>query len=395
MKRIFSWFIFSLLFFQTQNVWAQNNSPETKQRIAIFAPLYLDSAFDASGNYRFVDGLPKYINPGLEFYEGAQLALDSLAAEGAPLEVFVFDTRAAGKNLKQQLEEAKADSVQLILGYNATVSELQQMAFSSQEMKVPFINVNLPNDGGVYENPYLVLLNSTLKTHIEAMYHYIQKYYPLDELIVFRKKGQLEDLIRSYIDDAGKSTLGVPLKLKYADLTDSFTVNQLTTHLDSNRHSLCIAGSLDENFGKRLAQQLAAVSGQYPLTLMGMPTFDNFASDFADKEFKGLEIIYSTPFYNPRTDTVSKKIIEWYNKKMFARPSDMVMRGYEATWRFANLLLRYKKDIASNISRKEYNVFRELDIQPMMNKKKLTLDYFENKKLFFINTKDGLIKEVN
>ena len=80
---------------------------------------------------------------------------------------------------------------------------------------------------------------------------------------------------------------------------------------------------------------------------------------------------------------------------MFARPSDMVMRGYEATWRFSNLLLRYKKDIASNISRKEYNVFRELDIQPVMNKKKLTLDYFENKKLFFIKTQNGLVKEVN
>ena len=310
MKRIFSWFIFSILFIQTQNVSAQNIAAAAKQRIAIFAPLYLDSAFDASGNYRFVDGLPKYINPGLEFYEGAQLALDSLAAEGAPLEVFVFDTRAVKKNLKQQLEEAKADSVQLILGYTATVSELRQMAFSSQEMKAPFINVNLPNDGGVYENPFLVLLNSTLKTHIEAIYHYIQKFYPLDELIVFRKKGKMEDLIQSYIDDAGKNTLGVPLKLKYADLTDSFTVNQLTAHLDSNRHSLCIAGSLDENFGRRLAQQLASLSSQYPLTLMGMPTFDNIASDFAEKEFKGLEIIYSTPFYNPRTDTVSKKIIE-------------------------------------------------------------------------------------
>lgn len=395
MKRIFSWFIFSILFFQTQNVWAQNNVAETKQRIAFFAPLYIDSAFDASGKYRFADGLPKYINPGLEFYEGAQLALDSFANEGAALEVFVFDTRAAGKNLKQQLEEARADSVQLILGYTNTVTELQQIAFSSQEMNVPFINVNLPNDGGVYNNPYLVLLNSTLRTHVEAMYRYIQKYYPLDELIVFRKKGQLEDLIHSYMDDAGRSTAGVPLKLKYAELTDSFTVNQLTAQLDSNRHSLCIAGSLDENFGKRLAQQLASISGQYPLTLMGMPTFDNIASDLTEKEYKGLEVIYSTPFYNPRTDTVSKKIIEWYNTKMFARPSDMVLRGYEATWRFAHLLLQYRKDIASNISRKEFNVFRELDIQPVINKKSLSLDYFENKKLFFIKLLNGLIEEVH
>lgn len=395
MKRNFFLLFSSLLLLAFQNASAQQGNELTKPRIAIFAPLYLDSAFDAFGNYRLGDDFPRYLNPGLEFYEGVQLALDSLANEGISLDVFVFDTKSATKNLKQQLEEVKTDSVQMILGYTSTVSELQRLAFSSQEMKIPFVNVNLPNDGGVYDDPYLVLLNSTLKTHVDAIYRYIQKYYSLNDLIVFRKKGQLEDLIRSYLDDAGKNTLGVPLKLKYVDLTDTFNINQLTSHLDSNRNSFCIAGSLDENFGKRLALQLVSVRNSYPVTLLGMPTFDNLIFDFSGKEFKGLEIIYSTPFYNPRTDTVSKKIISWFNAKMFSRPSDMVMRGYEAAWRFANLLVRYKKDIDSNISRNEFNVFRELDIQPVLNKKTMSLDYFENKKLFFIKMLDGQIKEVN
>ncbi|WP_431211653.1 hypothetical protein ACQ86N_38515 [Puia sp. P3] len=52
-----------------------------RYRVAIFAPLYLDSAFDATGNYRYDKNFPKYFNPGLEFYEGAQLALDSLQKE--------------------------------------------------------------------------------------------------------------------------------------------------------------------------------------------------------------------------------------------------------------------------------------------------------------------------
>src|SRR5918911_1150193 len=53
-------------------------------KIAIFAPLYLDSAFDASHEYRYGKNVfPKFINSGLEFYEGVQLALDSLAKENA------------------------------------------------------------------------------------------------------------------------------------------------------------------------------------------------------------------------------------------------------------------------------------------------------------------------
>jgi hypothetical protein len=79
---------------------------------------------------------------------------------------------------------------------------------------------------------------------------------------------------------------------------------------------------------------------------------------------------------------------------MYARPSDMVMRGYEATWRFSKLLIRYQKDIAANLSRKEFNVFREFDIQPIINKQTATLDYFENKKLYFIMWQDGAIKTV-
>jgi hypothetical protein len=58
---------------------AQDSAVIYKHKIAIFAPLYLDSAFDSMENYRYANNmLPEFINPGLEFYEGARLALDSL-----------------------------------------------------------------------------------------------------------------------------------------------------------------------------------------------------------------------------------------------------------------------------------------------------------------------------
>ena len=388
-------FLYAILFISNFICAAgQDSLPIPKQRIAIFAPLYLDSVFDAANNYRYGMNFPKFINPGLEFYEGAQLALDSMSKEGLPLEVFVFDTRSSAKNISQQLAQAEKDNIELIVAYT-TADEIQEFAWWAQKMKVPFINANLPNDGGVYNNPYFVVLNSTLKTHIETIYRYIQKFYSLDNIIVFHKKGQMEDLIKSYFDDFGKNTLSVPLKIKYTELTDSFTVNQLTNYLDSNQQTFCIAGSLDENFGRRLALQLASVSKQYPVSLMGMPTFDNMEKDFSRPEYKGLEIVYSTPFFNPRTDKVSQNITADYNAKMFARPSDLVLRGYEATWRFAKLLLQYKNDITSNLTRKEFNVFREFDIQPVLNKKNMTLDYFENKKLFFVKWFDGFIRSVN
>ena len=227
------------------------------------------------------------------------------------------------------------------------------------------------------------------------MYRYIQKYYATQPQIVFRRKGQMEDMIRNIFEDFGKMTVSVPLKLKYVDLPDSFNVNHLTAHLDSNRHSLCVAGSLNDAFGRRLATQLASIRKQYTVTLMGMPTWDGI-KDFNRPEFKDLEIIYCTPFFNARTDAVSASINNYFNTKMYSRPSDMVMRGYEALWRFGKLLLKYPADFNSSISRKEFNVFREFDIQPVVtNSQSMTLDYFENKKLYFLRWVNGVVSIKN
>src|ERR1700704_586979 len=126
---------------------AQNDTVH-KQKIAIFAPLYLDSAFDAGYLYRYGKAFPKFINPGLEFFEGAQLALDSLQSEHVPLDVFVFDTRAANKSIEQELKDPQLDSVDLIIAHTAA-NEIKIFADAALKKKIPFINANVPNDGGV------------------------------------------------------------------------------------------------------------------------------------------------------------------------------------------------------------------------------------------------------
>jgi hypothetical protein len=361
-------------------------------RIAIFAPIYLDSAFNDTNGYRYAKNVfPKFISPGLEFYEGAQLALDSMEKEYMPLEVFVYDTRSATTSLSSQLDKAARDGVGLILAHCSS-QEITTFAEAGQRYRIPVINVNMPNDGGVTDNPYYVILNPTLRAQCEGIYKYVQKYYSINPIVVFRKKGQLEDRIKSYFEDMAKNTRALPLKMKWVELTDSFSVNQLRTYLDTTNETLCIAGSLDENFGKRLVQQLAALNKQhYSSTVIGMPTWD--AIPFNKPEYKGITIIYSNPFYNAKLDRVSNSINGYFSRNILARPSDMVYRGYEVTWKFGKLLSQYKSDIASNLSSKQFRLFTDFDIQPVIGKGN-TLDYFENKKLYFLKWEDSLLRSV-
>jgi hypothetical protein len=74
----------------------------------------------------------------------------------------------------------------------------------------------------------------------------------------------------------------------------------------------------------------------------------------------------------------------------------MVLRGYEVIWRFSKLLLRYQKDIALHLGSKEFAVFRETDIQPVIIPAQPgVIQYYENKKLYYLKWQDGFLKSAN
>jgi hypothetical protein len=358
---------------------------QATHKIAIFTPLYLDSAFDATNNFRYDKSGAKFTTQGLDFYIGAQLALDSLQKRGAALEVFVCDSKA-NASITDQLDKPELSGLELIIA-QSNLAETKTLAEAAQHKKIPFISTTLPNDAGVNNNPYFVILNCTLQSHVEAIYRFLQKYHSLDKIVVFRKTGTQEDLIKSHFTDFSKSTASVPLNIKFVDLRPDFTPSSLVSYLDSTRRTVCIAGSLDESFGTRLTQALASLNNRYPVRLMGMPTWDNL--NFT--KLSDLEIIYTNPFFYSRNTQLETALSNEYNNRMNTKPSDLFFRGYETTLRFALLLLDTNKDLTSSLTRKGNTVLTQFDIQPVFkDHSTMTLDYFENKHLYFIKVFGGV-----
>ena len=372
--------------------FSQTDSANKRYQVAVFTPLYLDSLFDANQTYKLDKYLPKYVNPGLDFYEGVQLALDSLQKEKVPLDIFVYDLK--DKPLPQVLNSEDFNKMDLIIG-NVNNSEMISLANTAAQKKIPFINVNFPNDGGITNNPYFVILNSTLKTHCEGIYKFMQKQYPLDDIIFFRKKGPQEDKLQSYFTEFNKSTAAIPLKIKYVTLEDGFDSTLLTLYLNKAKGTICIAGSLDLNFGNNLCQKLSSISDRYNLKLIGMPNWDALPN-LNKPGYKTLEVIYTTPFNEAANSTIAQYIQDYFNRKFYEHPSDMVYRGYETMYRFGKLLLQYGPSLSNSLSDKKFNVFTEFDIQPVYNNRQnMTLDYFENKKLYFVRKLNGVIAGIN
>lgn len=356
-------------------------------KIAIFTSLYVDSAFDASGTVLLNKTIPHQSEPGIEFYMGAQMALDSLQKRNIPLDVYFYDLKSR-ESLANQLIRPELNDAELIIG-QTNFNETKMLAETSYNRKIPFISATLPNDAGINNDPYLVILNSTLQTHIEGIFHFLQKNYNQYRIIVFRKSGFQEDQLKSYIIENAKTSTGLPMNIKFIDIGSNFTLNAITVNLDSTQKTVCIAGSLDGDFGLKLAQSLASVHKSYPVTLIGMPTWENM--NLSRGNLNDMEIIYTTPFYYNHSFNFENQLASDYTSKMGARPSDMFFRGYETTLRFALLLYETKRDFASNLSRKGNSVLTEFDIEPVFkDKKNMMLDYFENKHLYFIKVFGGV-----
>ncbi len=386
-------FIITLAFFcKSNSVAAQADTASKRYTIAVFAPLYLDSAFDPSGQYRYDKYFPKFISPGLEFYEGIKLAADSLRIEKIQLDIQVFDTRSTTESLQQQLSSPLAQQAGLIIGH-VTPAEAKVLAEAALRKNIPFINANLPNDAGISKNASLVILNSTLQTHCEGIYRYLQKNYGTSAVVVYRKKGQMEDRLQNYFQEAEKNTSGVKLKMKFVSIDETKPIS-LQQYLDSTRLTISLVASMDENFGKSIAQQLATSIDTYPTLLVGMPTWDAII-DFNKKEYKGLSIVYTTPFYNAKTDKTSVSISNYFKTALYSRPTDMVFRGYECLYRFGKLLADKGSNLNSSIGEKKYKVFTDWDIQPVLDRQTMALDHFENKKLYFVKKVGGLVTAVN
>jgi len=370
-------------------VFAQLDSNRIK-KVAIFTPLYLDSAFDATNNYRFGKNFPKFLNPGLEFYEGANIALDSLGEEGLKLQVVVYDTRSSDGSVNNIVANGKLDSVDLIIG-SVNGTEYKQLADLALKKNIPFISATYPNDAGVTGNPYLVIVNSKLNTHLTTVYNYLLKNYPKERIVLLRRKNVDDDRIVSVFNSLSAAPdNNAKLVFRTIILPDNFTSADLLKNMDTLRQNIFIVGSLDENFAKSVVTRSLEFADKNIVTIVGMPTWEGI-KDFDKADYKTLPIVYSSTFFNPIVDKWSQNFTTEYRRRTYSRPSDMAFKGYEITYYFIRLLEKYNKTLMSNLSDKSFRLVTEYEFRPVQWSKAATgPDYYENKRIYILKKLNGI-----
>jgi hypothetical protein len=387
MKKYILPFIVLFLFAGIQNSFAQiKYAPEGKvYRVAVFAPMYLDSVF-TMGKLNS-NTLPKFIMPAIEFVQGAEIAFDTLTLNGKKVEAYFYDSKSFTQPIAWLIRNKKLDSINLIIGSvkEPDYSELAQFAV---QRSIPFVSVTYPNDGGIRENPFTIIVNSTLKAHCEGIFSYILQKHGTDNIYLVKKKN--DNRIDNYFKEINSAEGKPLLNIKTIMLDSSISSYGLSMLVDTTKPIVIIGASLDETFSRKLADACYPIQKTNPLILIGMPNWDGFRSLQKKDVYKDFPIRFTTPHYDTKNNAFENFLTDNYFQQYRSKPSDMANKGFESAYYFTNILLNFGKDFMLHLNENQFAVCHDFNFRPVYNNKNsIVPDYFENKHLFIMEILNG------
>ena len=359
-------------------------------RVAIIAPIYLDSIFDGY-HLKSENSIPKFTIGGADFVQGAELALDTLDLKGNHVEAFIFDSKSITQPIETLIKNGKLDHMDLIIG-SVKPPEYFPLARFALDKKIPFISATYPNDGGIRQNPYLLIANSTLKTHCEGIFSYISQKYGTNNIYLFHKKN--DNRISNYFKEINMVDGKPFLKIREIVLDSSVSSTGLKYLVDTTKPMVIIGASLDQTFSQKLADACYPVQKTNPMILIGMPNWDGFTCWFKRGAYNDFPIRYTTPHYIAKSNGFGKNFNTKYFQQYSTDPSDMAEKGFEITYNYTSLLINHPDLLMQNVNETFYAPFHNFNFKPMHHGNSPVVDYYENKNLFTMQILNGtIIKE--
>lgn len=355
-----------------------------RYRVAVLTPMYLDSvAWDKN-----LGQLPKFMMPGLDFYQGVTIAADTLKHQGIQMDIYVFDSRSQSMNVAALIASDTLNDMDLILG-NASASDLKLLADFAKKNLINFVSAVSPSDAGQQFNPYFTVLQPRLATHIEKMHRYINGRFPEDNVVFIHRKAAAEVNALGYFKNDVLNKL--PARFQSLELKNdsAIDVKALQALLDTNYRTSIVLGVLDASVTYKLLKQLAPFADRYGLKVFCMPTTEAVKALGKPDEFNNLIVFYTSSYMIDRNTPASSYVAKAYKERMGGNPSDVVYKGFESLYYFGRLLERYGVPFNEHLSDNAYAFITPYKIMPI--REKGAIRFYENKFLYLIKFQQGVM----
>jgi len=350
-------------------------------RVDVLLPLHLGQLVK-DGKPAYTKYIPETSLAGINFYEGVAIACDTLKDSNIKLDVYIHDIFDEAGNIAYLIANHIIDSSDLIIGALQS-GDIEPVAHFAKEKKINFISALSPADAGIKDNPYFILIQPTLYTHIQQLTAFSKKRYTdAPRYILYRDNKNEEEGYRQLQQLLEKDKVK---EIKCTGEPDAFTFKNT---FDSTRKNVLYVTFLETGYAEKLLKLLAVRFPGYRFEVMGMPSWKSIYSITQTGNYPNMDIYFTTPFFFDPTTGPGSFIGNEYKKYSLLKPSEMVYRGYESVYWLSHLLHRYGRYFNQQVTDVNTAQFTRYNVEPRYSDENDFL-YLENKKLYIYHYSDG------
>jgi hypothetical protein len=355
---------------------------KSRYRIDILTPLYLGELV-SGGKPVYKSHLPDKVLPGLNFYQGTQLAADTLNTQGYHLDIYVHDITDPKETAESLLKSNKLDSADLIIGAVSS-HQIAPIAAFAKKHAINFVSALSPADGGVEENLYFNLVQPTLQRHCEAVRAAVKKLArPTTNLLIYHRPNvAVDEQCFRYI------TADSPSAYTRVAMNTALPAEKLRNFLDSNASNVVVMPIVDVAYAKQLLEQLSKSFPTYRFEVYGMPSWKGLSLLRKEDASSNVGITIPSAFYFDPSSSAGKGFSDAYNEKYGSRPSELAYRGYELLFWYAYLLQRYGTIFNDHFGDNGVAPFTRFDMRLVTDKSGKT-QYYENHHVYLYRYQGG------
>ncbi|MEO1436975.1 MAG: hypothetical protein AAFV80_15655 [Bacteroidota bacterium] len=276
----------------------------------------------------------------LEFYEGVKLALDQLEMQGVNLTIHVKDTQADTLKVKSILQSPEVYNADLIIG-PVTRDNLGIVAEFARNNGIPLVSPLNPVSISESENPFLIQVNPSKRTHFIELVKFINQAHANPEnVLIISPAGNAGDQRVAYIEE------GHQLQSEDANIEPykqvSFKLEEraellLEGHLSTLDTTVVIVPSRDEGFVQYVLRELSLLRKSKKFVVYGMEQWQNFERiDYNYFENLNIRVTSSRHLDFREESTLAFKRLFFSEYGMI--PVDYSSRGYDVMLYFGKAL---------------------------------------------------------
>lgn len=361
-------------------------APQKKEKynVAVLTPLFLDSV-DLK---KHLTNLPSFMIPGIDFYQGVEIAADTLRNEGLHFDIHIFDSKSKYLDVEHLISSDRLDSMDLIIG-NAGNEDLKLLADYAKRKEINFVSAVSPSDAGQNFNPFFTLLQPQLQSHVEELNKVIHRKYLEDNVVFVYDPNSKSDLnALSYFKN--DPLLSLPGRFKeFAIGNDGFDAKLLVSNLDTNYNTTLVLGVLNPKLAYATMKAMVPFAEKLKLKIFGMPTMEFINALSKTSEFPNIKIFYTSSFIKENVSPSTRFIIDGYKKRMGSMPTDLVFKGFESMYFFGHLMNKYGVPFNKHLSESHFSFITPYKILPSMDN--ALFKYYENKYLYVLTYENGVM----